>query len=510
FTTHTPVAAGHDAFPDHLFLEHFGGLARSMGLATEQLLPLGRAPSVPGMFNMTRLALNGARRVNGVSRIHGAVSSQLCGDHWREIPAEENPIGYVTNGVHVPTFIAPVWSRFLDEHLSEWRDRLSDDEYWGGIDTIRDETFWATAQDAKARMLQGVLGRLQREYRRKGLSSVQLRHITRHIDPSNPDVLTIGFARRFATYKRAALIMRDRARLAKLVGNPDRPILFLFAGKAHPADQPGQQVLREIKQLALEPEFAGRIVFLEDYDIQLARWLVTGVDVWLNNPIAPLEASGTSGIKAAVNGRLNLSILDGWWAEAFDGVNGWGIPGADAQDTQRRDELDSDTILDAIEEEVMPLYYARNSRGFSPEWVRRCKRAMRTVVPRFNMRRTVRDYLSGMYRPAALVGERLNAADGAGAEALASWKRKIYGAWNNVQIALLSDAPNEVDVPEPLKFRVAVQLGALEPSDVRVEFKAKRLLPEAVFEPAALCSFGHGIPLGQWREELKFTGEKAA
>jgi starch phosphorylase len=339
FTTHTPVAAGHDAFPDGLFLEHFAGLAASMGLAPEDLLPLGRAPSVPGMFNMTRLALNGARRVNGVSRIHGAVSSQLCADHWPQIPAEENPIGYVTNGVHVPTFIAPVWARFLDEHLPEWRDRLSDADYFARIDDIRDEAFWAVAQDAKSRMLNGVLARLTREYRRKGLSSVQLRHITRNLDPRNPDVLTIGFARRFATYKRASLILRDRARLARLVSNPDRPVLFLFAGKAHPADHPGQQVLREIKQLMLQPEFAGKVVFLEDYDIQLARWLVTGVDVWLNNPIAPLEASGTSGIKAAINGRLNVSILDGWWAEAWDGVNGWGIPGADVQDAQRRDEL---------------------------------------------------------------------------------------------------------------------------------------------------------------------------
>ena len=237
---------------------------------------------------------------------------------------------------------------------------------WRAVEGVDDEQFWEVAQDAKSRMLQGVRERLTREYRRKGLNSVQLRHITKLLDPANPNVLTIGFARRFATYKRAALIMRDRARLLRLVSNPERPILFLFAGKAHPADYPGQQVLREIKQLMLTPEFAGRVVFLEDYDIQLARWLVTGVDVWLNNPIAPLEASGTSGIKAAVNGRLNLSILDGWWAEAFDGENGWGIPGADVQDTARRDELDSATILDALEEDVMPLYYARDARGLSP------------------------------------------------------------------------------------------------------------------------------------------------
>lgn len=510
FTTHTPVAAGHDKFPDGLFVEHFAGLARSMGLAAEQLLPLGHDDADPGRFNMTKLALNGARRVNGVSRIHGAVSSQLCAEHWREIPPDENPIGYVTNGVHVPTFLAPVWSRFLDEHLPEWRDRLSDSDYWQTIEHVRDEAFWSVAQDAKARMLNGVTERLVREYRRKGLSSVQLRHITRQLDPRNPDVLTIGFARRFATYKRASLIMRDRARLARLVSQAGRPVLFLFAGKAHPADQPGQQVLREIKQLMLQPEFVGRVVFLEDYDIQLARWLVTGVDVWLNNPIAPLEASGTSGIKAAINGRLNLSILDGWWAEAFDGENGWGIPGADVQDGNRRDELDSDTILDAIEEDVVPLYYARNSRGISAEWVRRCKHAMRTVVPRFNMRRTVRDYVAGMYRPAALQGERLSAENGAGAERLATWKRRIYAAWDKVQLQLLPETPRDAQVAAPLRLKVAVDLGGLEPSDLRVEFKAKRMLPEALFEHAPLCSFGHGIPPGQWREELRFTGELTA
>ncbi len=283
FTTHTPVAAGHDAFPDHLFVEHFSGMAAGMaagmGVGVERLLALGRAPGIEGRFNMTRLALNGTRRVNGVSRIHGAVSSQLCADHWREIPAAENPVGYVTNGVHVPTFLSSVWATFLDGKMPQWRDRLSDADYWQAIDTMSDAPFWATAQDVKSRMLGGVRARLQQEYRRKGLGSAQLRHITKLLDPANPNVLTLGFARRFATYKRAALLLRDRERLRKLVSNEERPVLFLFAGKAHPADQPGQQILREIKQIMLQPEFAGRVVFLEDYDIQLARWLVTGVDV---------------------------------------------------------------------------------------------------------------------------------------------------------------------------------------------------------------------------------------
>ena len=510
FTTHTPVAAGHDAFHDGLFTGHFAGFAESAGVPVDRLLALGRAPAVSGLFNMTRLALNAARRSNGVSRIHGAVSSQLCGDHWPEIPPDENPMGYVTNGVHVHTFLAPVWSRYLDERLPSWRSCLESPEPYAAIEALPDAEFWAVAQDAKSRMIAGVRARLEREYRRKGLSPAQLRHITRHLDPSNPDVLTIGFARRFATYKRASLILRDRARLAKLIAQAGRPILFLFAGKAHPADYPGQQVLREIKQLMLQPEFAGHVVFLEDYDIQLARWLVTGVDVWLNNPIAPLEASGTSGIKAAINGRLNLSVLDGWWAEAFDGGNGWGIPGADAQDSGRRDALDSDAILDCLEEDVMPLYYRRDGRGYSSEWVQRCKHAMATVMPRFSMRRTVRDYVAGMYRPAAAHGGILNAEAALGARRLADWKQRVRAAWGSVRLVGCDEMPVSGGAGAPLSMRVRVALGGLDPADIRVEFKARRCLPEAVFDPAALCSFGHGLPPGQWREEFTPTGERDA
>lgn len=500
FTTHTPVAAGHDAFSDHLFAEHFGGIADAMGVGLTRLLALGRAPGHDGRFNMTRLALNGTRRVNGVSRIHGLVSSQLCADHWPEIPAGENPVGYVTNGVHVPTFLSSIWAQFLDERLPQWRDQLCDADFWSAIDDLPEAPFWSTAQDVKSRMLAGVRARLEREYRRKRLGSVQLAHITRFLDPADPNVLTIGFARRFATYKRAALILRDRERLLRMVSDQDRPVVFLFAGKAHPADLPGQEVLREIKRTMLSPEFAGRVVFLEDYDMQLARWLVTGVDVWLNNPIAPLEASGTSGIKAAVNGRLNLSILDGWWAEAFDGSNGWGIPGADAMDEGRRDHLDAAAVLDAIEEEVVPLYYGRNTSGLAPEWVRRCRHAMASVIPRFNMRRTIRDYASGMYGPTATHGRRLLENGAAGAVALAEWKSRVRERWNGVQIISVSDEPRAADPTAPLKLRAVVNLAGLSPQDLRVEFKARRLLPDAPFDAAPLCSFGHGAPNGHWRE----------
>jgi starch phosphorylase len=423
FTTHTPVAAGHDAFGHDLLVAHFGDFIRELNVPIERFLELGRSPSVPGLFNMTRLALNGTRSVNAVSRIHGVVTSRLCADQWPEVRPEENPVGFVTNGVHTPTFLHQDWANLFDQSLSpEWREKLRDAEQWHAIEHVPDDRYWATSQSVKSRMLASVRERLQREYARKGLSPAQWRHVTRHLDPAHPDTLTIGFARRFATYKRAALLLRDRARLAHIVNNPERPLLFLFAGKAHPADQPGQQVLREIKQLMLSPEFVGRVVFLEDYDLQLARWLVSGVDVWLNNPIAPLEASGTSGMKAAQNGTLNLSVLDGWWAEGWTQDNGWGIPPINVQDPERRDALEAELIFDTLEEEVLPLYYSRNTDGFSPEWVRRSKRAMATVIPRFNMRRTVYDYARGIYYPLARHAARLAEHDFAGARALADWK----------------------------------------------------------------------------------------
>lgn len=507
FTTHTPVAAGHDVFADDLFAGCFGEYVKALGAPFERVVELGRAPGLRHGFNMTRLALNGARRVNGVSRIHGAVSAQLCADHWPDVPPRENPVGFVTNGVHVPTFLAHTWARFFDTHLGDdWREQLSNAEYWRALEQVPHRQFWETAQNVKSRMLDGVRQRLAREYARKGLSTAQLRHVTRLLDPSRPEVLTLGFARRFATYKRAALLLRDRARLARLVNDSERPVLFLFAGKAHPADLPGQQVLREIKQLMMTPEFAGRVVFLEDYDMQLARWLVSGVDVWLNNPIAPLEASGTSGIKAAANGRLNLSVLDGWWAEACDGRNGWGIPGANVQDPERRDALDSELMLDTLAEEVLPLYYARGSEGYSPQWVQHCKRAMMTVIPQFNMRRMVRDYADGMYWPtAALHG--VVATDGdAGARQLAQWKQRVRRAWNGVALRRLDTPPRELARAARLQLGVAAALNGLAPEDVRVEFFGRRLLPRSNEELPPLASYRASAAEGVWQATLRATG----
>ena len=509
FTTHTPVAAGHDAFGHDLMISHCSDFIRELGVSTEKILELARSPAAPGMFNMTRLALNGTRRINAVSRIHGAVSSRLCSDEWPEIRPEENPVGFVTNGVHVPTFLHLAWVDFFDRELqADWREKLRDPQFWHALEHVPDDRYWVAAQSVKSRMLAMVRERLQREYARKGQSPAQLRRVTRFLDPARPDVLTIGFARRFATYKRATLLLRDRERLARLVNNPERPVMFVFAGKAHPADEPGKQVLREIRQVMSMPQFVGRILFLEDYDLQLARSLVSGVDVWLNNPIAPLEASGTSGIKAAINGRLNLSVLDGWWAEGWSQDNGWGIPPANVQDPERRDALEAEMILDTLEEEVIPLYYDCSSEGFSPDWVRRSKRAMMTVIPRFNMRRVLFDYTQGLYEPAARQYRRLADNGFAGAAELAEWKQRVRQAWPRVALRLLADARPDLPKGERLRLRVAAGLNGLPPSDVRIEFVAKRLLPEADLGMPPLTSYNDRPRDGLWSVALKPTSEK--
>ncbi|MGH8315467.1 MAG: alpha-glucan family phosphorylase, partial [Steroidobacterales bacterium] len=448
FTTHTPVAAGHDVFSHELALAHLEPFLTELKVDGETLMALGRSPGgkQPG-FNMTHLALNGSRHTNGVSRIHGAVSERICADHWPEVPPEENPVAYVTNGVHVPTFLYQAWAEFFDITLGEhWRDRMTDPEFWRLVDDIPDPVYWAKRQEIKAEMIGRLHQRLQRESRRAGVGDAHFRRLTRFLNPDSPDVLTIGFARRFATYKRATLAFSDLAWLKEIVDGSTRPVVFVFAGKAHPADEPAKRVLREVKAMSMNAELLGHVIFVEDYDMGLARTLVAGVDVWLNNPITALEASGTSGIKAAINGTLNLSILDGWWAEGYDGDNGWGLVGSLAQDTGARDRDDAQSFYELLQDEVIPLYYSRNDDGYSPEWVRRAKRAMSTIIPHFNMRRVLENYVEGIYRPAARQGRRLCAERGAGARTLAAWKTSVAAAWPKVALHRLSDLPQRMPV----------------------------------------------------------------
>jgi glycogen phosphorylase len=479
FTTHTPVPAGHDRFDPGAVLAHLVAAFNGKEIPGEWLQALGRTPSEPHVFNMTTLAVRGSRHVNGVSRLHGEVSSTIVAECWPEVPPEENPVDHVTNGVHIPTVLAQEWIDFFDRHYgAEWRNRLCDPDYWRRIHEIPDHIYWSIRQTLKARMLTTVREALVHQHLRNRVSAPHIERILGEIHPNNPNVLTIGFARRFATYKRAGLLFNDLDWLRQLVGDPARPVIFVFAGKAHPADEPGQRLLRQVHEIAQRTEFLGRILLLEGYDLWLARRLFSGVDVWLNTPIHTHEASGTSGMKAAVNGTLNLSIADGWWAEGFHGDNGWSIsPSAQEHDDIRRDAEDARTLYEILQDQVLPLYYGRNGQGYSPGWVLMAKQSMVSVLPRFNMERVLTEYATRLYAPAAREAERLSSDGFRGALELAAWKQRVAAAWPRVGLRRLDEPVGRIRQGQALRIEVAVQLDALSPDDVVVELLFGRPRP---------------------------------
>ncbi len=471
FTTHTPVPAGHDHFSKDMTAPYLEPYATQLGLATEQLHALGLSPESGTDFNMTALAIRGSRYQNGVSRLHGAISSRICQDAWPQVPAEENPMDYITNGVHVPTVLAQEWVDLFDRVFgAEWRNHLSDSRYWERVYDIQDHHFWAVRQTIKSHTLAAVAQALRVQHTRNQLSEPHIDRLLRQINPANPNVLTIGFARRFATYKRATLLLRDLDRLYKIVSDPERPVVFLFAGKAHPADQPGQEQLRRVHEVSQTPEFFGKLFLVEGYDLSLARRLLCGVDVWLNTPVYTMEASGTSGMKAGMNGAINLSVTDGWWAEGYDGENGWAIkPSSHADDTERRDDDDAQALYELLEEQVLPKYYAHGKYGFSSDWVSMSKHSLATIVPRYNMNRVLEQYTEFMYVPAALGGRRLRANNLRGAETLARWRTRVQAEWPNVSLTNLGEAVSDIQHGDKLEFDVVARLGTLTPGDVRVE-----------------------------------------
>jgi starch phosphorylase len=479
FTTHTPVSAGHDLFPPDRVAQHFETFPAELGITPEQMLDLGRSPEQRDAFNMTRLAIRGSSALNGVSKIHGKVTSRLYQSTWPDIPPAENPIGYVTNGVHVPTFQRQAWSTLLDQHLgANWRAQLMDRTLIDRIIEIPDAQFWSTSQKVKCQLLRVLRERLSAQHTRNGLSEAHIQRLLKLVHPNNPNVLTIGFARRFATYKRATLLLTDLRWLEQLVSIEDRPVLFVFAGKAHPADEPAQYMMREIQRISSQPPFLGKILLVEGYDMGISRVLTSGVDVWLNNPVYPLEASGTSGMKAAINGTVNLSVLDGWWAEAYDGKNGWGIPPSpEGQGPADRDRQDAISVYEILQDEVIPLYYARNPElGYSPDWVALCKRSMASILPHFNTERVLHDYLRSFYAPAARNGRTVAAAGFRVARELADWKAKVLVAWPGVQLAPVQLPVSDVEFHDSVRIEVEVALNGLAPSDVRVECVVHRAM----------------------------------
>jgi starch phosphorylase len=479
FTTHTPVSAGHDLFAPDSVARQFESFPAELKVSVDEMLDLGRAPDQHDSFNMTRLAIRGSAAVNGVSKIHGGVSSRLYQSIWPEVPPSENVAGYVTNGVHVPTFMRQAWTTLLDEHLGDdWRLNLMDQALIDRITGIPDTQFWSTNQKVKIQMLRVLRDRLKAQHTRNGLSEAHIQRLLKLVNPDNPNVLTIGFARRFATYKRGTLLFTDLRWLEQLVSIEDRPLLFVFAGKAHPADEPAQWMMREIQRVSNLPPFLGKILLVEGYDMGINRVLAGGVDVWLNNPVHPFEASGTSGMKAAINGTVNLSVLDGWWAEAYDGKNGWGIPPSpDGQGPGERDRQDAISLYEILQDEVLPLYYKRDPEvGLSRGWVALCKRSMASVLPHFNSERVLHDYLRHFYVPAAKQGRSV-AADGfRAARELAKWKTTVGNAWPGVHLTAVRSAASEIGFHDAVVLEVEVTLNGLASSDVRVECVVHRVM----------------------------------
>jgi starch phosphorylase len=402
FTTHTPVPAGHDRFDANLIEEHLGPLREALGVSHDQLLALGREEPENNAedFCMTVLGLKLSRRANAVSALHGEVSRAMWTGLCPGKSEDAVPIGHITNGVHVPTWLAPQMFRLYVRHLGTgWHEHSSEARLWQGIESVDDGELWETHLNLKGQLLEFVRRRAVQQAERRGESHETLKALGTVL---SQDALTIGFARRFATYKRANLILADIERLTSIVNDPARPVQFVFAGKAHPRDEPGKRVLQQIAELMRDPRFAGKFVFVEDYDINVGRHFVRGVDVWLNNPRRPLEASGTSGQKVVLNGGLNLSVLDGWWAEAYDGLNGFAIgTGRTHSNMDVQDSRDGEELYHTLCNEVIPLYYQRDRDGLPRGWIKRMKRTIRTLGWRFNADRMVMDYTLKCYVPAA-------------------------------------------------------------------------------------------------------------
>ncbi|GAP66929.1 alpha-glucan phosphorylase [Mizugakiibacter sediminis] len=471
FTTHTPVAAGHDRFPRPMAAHYLAPIAAGLGVDVEQVLALGALAPDGGEFDITTLALRGSRHRNGVSRVHRDVAARMFAHVWPQLDAEDLPLVHVTNGVHVPTFLAREWSDLFDEQQPDWRSKLRDADYWKRtIDAIPSHRFWGLRQSLKCDMLEYVACVLERQYRRASYSRARIDLMRRVLSADYSTALVIGFARRITAYKRPLLIFRDLQRLGRLLTDPERPVVLICAGKAHPQDGEGQAIIHTINALAGEPPLLGSVFFVEGYDIALARRLVSGVDVWLNTPSFPQEACGTSGQKAAINGALNLSVLDGWWAEGYDGGNGWAVtPRADDAAPEQRDTLEAEELLDLLEHEIVPLYHRRNAAGLPEGWVARAKAAMRSTLPRFNTDRMLADYLERLYLPGSRHRRLLEADGGEAAAALAAWRARIRRHWGKAALRWAAPPPDHAAAGMPVTLRVVADLGELGARDVVVE-----------------------------------------
>ena len=469
FTTHTPVPAGNDSFPFELMDRFFNNYWGRLGLDRDRFMALGRWEQPWGpQFSMTVLALRTAGLGNGVSELHGEVSRKMWRGLWPDVPLPEVPIAHVTNGVHTDSWLHPGMAALFDRYLgANWRDAIDDRATWAAVSQIPAAELWAQHNAAKAQMLELVRERTVARLMRLGGGPLEVNAATTVLDPN---ALTIGFARRFATYKRATLLFRDQERIKRLLNDPERPVQFIFSGKAHPADEPGKAFIQAICQMSKQPEFAGKIIFVEDYDANIARHLVAGVDVWLNNPRRPLEASGTSGQKAGLNGVPNFSVLDGWWREGYDGHNGWAIGAEREYPTEAaQDEADALSLYSTLESVIVPLFYDRVASGLPAGWLEMMRASMSTVAPDFSFDRMLKEYVHKFYLPAGVLGRRVAGPSYAGARALAAWEDRVLAGWDQVSLTAAGPARGEMFVGKPLEVRATLQPGPLSPDDLAVE-----------------------------------------
>ena len=441
YTVHTPVPAGHDYFDESLFGKYMGGYPQMLGISWDEFIGMGRTnpDDHSERFCMSTFACNTCQEVNGVSKLHGWVSQRMFAPIWKGYYPEESHVGYVTNGVHFPTWTATEWRKVYDKYFDKtFLSDQSNESIWHSIYNVPDVEIWETRMALKKKLV---------DYIREKFAATWLKNqgdpsrVVTLLESITPNALYIGFCRRFATYKRAHLLFTDLERLSKIVNNPERPVKFIFSGKAHPADGAGQGLIKRIFEISQRPEFLGKIIFLEDYDMELARRLVSGVDIWMNTPTRPLEASGTSGEKAEMNGVVNLSVLDGWWVEGYRQGAGWALKQERTYPNQGyQDQLDAATIYSLLENEILPLFYNRNEQGFSEGWIKTIKNSIATIAPHYTMKRQLDDYYDKFYNKEAANFKKLSANNNRLAKELASWKETVAQRWDSIRVVSKDDS----------------------------------------------------------------------
>jgi starch phosphorylase len=475
FTTHTSVPAGIDLFDPGLMYEYFNEYCRESGIQFDQLLSLGRVNPFDHQqrFSMAVAAIKTSSFRNAVSRLHRRVSQEMWQELWPKLPVWEVPITSITNGVHLMTWLSGEMAQIYDQYLQpDWREQHADPKVWELIGEISDQELWESHKRRKRRLVAYVRERAVAAAANRKAPATEIRRLQEVLEP---DVLTIGFARRFATYKRATLLFRDVNRLKKILTNPKMPVQIVIAGKAHPKDHPGKMFIREIVQLSRDPDLANHIVFVEDYSIQVGRELVQGVDLWLNNPRRGEEACGTSGMKACMNGVLNLSILDGWWDEAFENAGGWAIGDRDPY-SEDQDEIHARAIYSTLENEIVPLYYQGGEDGVPVEWIRRIKKSLAYVTPHFACQRMVNEYMTELYEPAHNAFTAVKANGFQAARDRAKWNQEVLSAWDRIGFVDIGPGPGDSVISgQPIPLRASVNLAGLKPNDVRVEAVVGRI-----------------------------------